>query len=572
VPARKKPVATTKTAPRARAATPKRAAKHAAVPKVPRFRLTYATMFDPPEALHLCYDRALGGLKAGFGREYPLLIGGKERRVAEKFQDTSPIDTSWVLGVFQKGTAKDASDAIAAARKAAPGWARTRWQERVRLLRKAASLISERGCEFAAIDSLEVGKNRMEALGDVEETADLINYYCGEMERHDGFVRPLLDDPLAGFTSKNTSVLRPYGVWVVISPFNFPVALAGGPAGAALLAGNTVVFKPATDTPWTGHYLARCFLDAGLPEGVFNFVTGPGSTCGQQLISSDDVDGITFTGSYDVGMRIVRAFAAGGRWPRPCIAEMGGKNAVIVSRNADLDDAAVGCMRSAFGLQGQKCSAASRIFIERPAYGGFVERLLALVKDIKVGDPTLRQNWMGPVVNLGAAKEYEGFCDELRAGGRILFGGTRLADGALAKGAFCAPTVAEAPDGHRLWKHEMFLPVTMVKAVESLDEAMRRANDVDYGLTAGFYGTRKEAEWFFEHAEAGVCYANRPQGATTGAWPGHQPFGGWKGSGSTGKSAGSFYYLPQFLREQGRTVVSRRGARREGGGTAFATE
>lgn len=572
MPARKKPVATKKPALRARGATPKRAATAAARKTSAGFRLTYATMFDPPEALHSCYDRALGGLKAGFGREYPLLIGGKERRVAEKFLDTSPIDTSWVLGVFQKGTAKDASDAIAAAKHAAPEWARTRWQERVRLLRKAASLISERGCEFAAIDSLEVGKNRMEALGDVEETADLITYYCNEMERHDGYVRPHLDDPLKGYTSRNVSVLRPYGVWVVISPFNFPVALAGGPAGAALIAGNTVVFKPATDTPWTGYFLARCFLDAGLPEGVFNFVTGPGSTCGQQLISSDDVDGITFTGSYDVGMRIIRTFAAGGRWPRPCIAEMGGKNPVIVSRNADLDDAAIGCLRSAFGLQGQKCSAASRIFVEKPAYDAFVERLLVLVKDIKVGDPTLRQNWMGPVINLGAAKEYEGFCDELRTGGRVLFGGKRLTDGALAKGAYCAPTVAEAPDGHRLWKHEMFLPVTMVKAVESLDEAVRRANDVDYGLTAGFYGTKKEAEWFFEHVEAGVCYANRPHGATTGAWPGHQPFGGWKGSGSTGKSAGSFYYLPQFLKEQSRTVVTRGGRKRDGGGTTFATE
>ena len=539
--------------------------------KAPGFRLTYATMYDPPEVLHTCYERQLAGVKARFGREYPLLIGGKERRAAEQFQDISPIDTSWVLGVFQKGTAKDAADALAAARKAAPGWARTRWQERVRLLRKAAALISERGCEFAAIDSLEVGKNRMEALGDVEETADLISYYCDQMERHEGFVRPTLDDPLKGYTSTNRSVLRPHGVWVVISPFNFPVALGGGPTGAALIAGNTVVFKPATDTPWTGYFLARCFLDAGLPEGVFNFVTGPGSTCGQQLISSDDVDGITFTGSYDVGMRIIRTFAAGGRWPRPCIAEMGGKNPVIVSRNADLDSAAIGCMRSAFGLQGQKCSAASRLFVEKPAYDGFVERLIALTREITVGDPTVRENWMGPVINLGAAKEYEDFCDELRQGGRILAGGRRLTDGALAQGAFCAPTIAEAPETHRLWKHEMFLPVTMVTPVRSLEEAMRRANDVDYGLTAGFYGTRKEAEWFFEHIEAGVCYANRPQGATTGAWPGHQPFGGWKGSGSTGKSAGSFYYLPQFLKEQSRTVVSRPGRRRNGGGTAFAT-
>lgn len=555
----------------------KRAAKRPtakrAAAKGSTFRLTYSTMFDPPEALHTCYDRALAGVQATLGREYPLLIGGKERLAQEKFEDTTPIDTSRVLGVFQKGTAQDAADAIAAAKAAAPAWGRTRWQERVRLLRKAAALVAERACTFAAIDSLEVGKNRMEALGDVQETSDLIAYSCDQMERNEGFVRPLADDPLTRYRSTNRSVLRPYGVWAVISPFNFPAALAGGPAGAALVAGNTVVFKPASDTPWTGYFLARCFLDAGLPEGVFNFVTGPGSTCGQQLISSDDVDGITFTGSYDVGMRIIRTFAAGGRWPRPCIAEMGGKNAVIVSRNADLDSAALGCMRSAFGLQGQKCSAASRILVEKPAYGAFVEKLLALVRGIQVGDPTVREHWMGPVINTGAAKEFEGYCDELRrGGGRVLTGGRRLTEGPLANGAFCAPTVAEAPEGHRLWKHEMFLPIVMVAPVDSLEDAMRRANDVAYGLTAGFYGTRKEAEWFFDHVEAGVCYANRPQGATTGAWPGHQPFGGWKGSGSTGKAAGSFYYLPQYLREQGRTVVTREpeGRKRNGRGTAFA--
>ncbi len=552
-----------------------RAGSRAAAPPVPAdhaFRLTYATMFDPPETLHTCYQRALAKVKGQLGREYPLLIGGRERFSAEKFRDTTPIDPGITLGVFQKGTAQDAADAVAAARKAFPLWARTPWQERIALLRRAAAIISARACEFAAIDSLEVGKNRMEAMGDVEETAELIRYACEQMERNRGFARPMKRDPLTGYVSTNRSVLVPHGVWVVISPFNFPVALAGGPAGAALVAGNTVVFKPASDTPWTGWFLARCLLDAGLPEGVFNFVTGPGSTCGQALITAPDVDGITFTGSYDVGMRIIRSFAAEGRWPRPCIAEMGGKNAVVVSRHADLDEAALGCMRSAFGLQGQKCSATSRIYVEGPVYAAFLERFLARIDDIKVGDPTVRANWMGPVINLGAAREFEGYCEELRqGGGRILAGGTRLTEGDLAKGAYCAPTVAEAPDDHRLWKHEMFLPIVMVQAVDSLEEAVRRANAVDYGLTAGFYGSKKEAEWFFEHVEAGVCYANRPQGATTGAWPGHQPFGGWKGSGSTGTAAGSLYYLQQYLKEQSRTLVARERKRSDGTGFAAGT-
>jgi 1-pyrroline-5-carboxylate dehydrogenase len=532
---------------------PKRA-KAAVKPRTGAFRLTYATMFDPPEELHRSYEKALAAVKASLGQRYPMFIGGKERFAAETFEDRSPIDYGWVLGHFQKGTAQDAKDAIAAARAAFPAWSALPWQKRVAYLRKAAALIEKRVYAFAASDSLEVGKNRMEALADVQETADLIAYYCDQVEKHDGFVTPLRNDPLKGYKAKNLSVLRPYGVWVVISPFNFPVALAGGPSGGALVAGNTVVFKPATDTPWTGYLLAKCFLDAGLPPGVFNFVTGPGSTVGQELMSNPDVDGITFTGSYDVGMRIYRTFA-GGASPRPCIAEMGGKNPVIISRKADLDRAAIGVYRSAFGLQGQKCSAASRIYVEKPVAEAFKRKLLALLERTQVGDPTKRENWLGPVINEGAAKDYEGFVGELRANGTILYGGTRLREGDLAKGAFCAPTLAEAPASHRLWKHEMFLPITMVMAVDSLEEAMRHANDVDYGLTAGFYGSKKEAQWFFDHIQAGVCYANRPQGATTGAWPGFQPFGGWKGSGSSGKSAGSLYYVQQFMREQSRTVV-----------------
>jgi 1-pyrroline-5-carboxylate dehydrogenase len=522
------------------------------------FHLTYATMFDPPEALHRSYERALAKVKTELGREYPLLIGGGKRYAAEKFEDRSPIDTDWVLGRFQKGTVDDAKAAIAAARAAAPAWAALPWQRRVRHLRAVAALINRRVFEFAAIDSLEVGKNRMESLGDVQETADLISYYCDEMERNRGYVIPMGRDPLKGYTASNTSLLRPYGVWIVISPWNFPVALSGGPSGAALLAGNTVVAKPASDTPWVGWFLATCFLDAGLPKGVYNFVTGPGGTLGEELITNPGVDGITFTGSYDVGMHIYRAFG-GGRHPRPCIAEMGGKNATIVSRHADLDEAALGCYRSAFGLQGQKCSATSRIFVERAVKDRFVAKLLALLERTNIGDPTVLANWLGPVANAAGARSYENYCAELRQAGTILFGGRRLTQGDLGKGYFCAPTLVDnVPESHRLWREEMFLPIVMVAAVESLEEGMRRANDVDYGLTAGFYGSPREAQWYFDRIESGTCYANRPQGATTGAWPGLQPFGGWKGSGSSGKSAGGRYYLPQFMREQSRTLIAKK--------------
>jgi 1-pyrroline-5-carboxylate dehydrogenase len=425
----------------------------------------------------------------------------------------------------------------------------------VALVRKAAALIEERVYDIAAVLALEVGKNRMEALGEAQETADLMYWYCDQMEANGGFVRDLPDDPLAGFTSRNRSVLKPYGAWVVIAPFNFPVALAGGPIGAALVAGNTVVFKVASTTAWSGWWLLEALRDAGFPDGVVNYVSGGGEEIGRALVTSPDVAGVTFTGSYDVGMQIVRTFAAG-RWPRPCIAEMGGKNAAIVSRHADLERAALGIMRSAFGLQGQKCSACSRVYAERAVAQELNERLVEATRKIAIGDPTRRENWMGPVIDRKAVERYGKCVENLGKHGEVAIGGRRLEEGPLARGFFVAPTVATAPHGYRLWREEKFIPLVLVGEVDSLDEGIARANESEYGLTAGFYGGEDEVARFHETIEAGVTYANRPQGATTGAWPGYQPFGGWKGSGSTGKSIGSYYYLPLYLREQSQTVVS----------------
>jgi NAD-dependent aldehyde dehydrogenases len=513
------------------------------------FKLTYATMFNPPEMLHQKFDAALSQLKANLGKEYAMIIDGKEVKSSEKIENRFPANTDIVLGVFQKGSAEDAHAALAAARRAFPGWSHTPWQERVALLRKAAAIMEERIYEIGAAMAMEVGKNRMEALGDVAETVALFRYACDRMEINNGFVAEMGKDPLVGFVSENTSVLRPYGVWLVISPFNFPGALSGGPAASALVAGNTVVLKPASDTPWTSRYIAECLRDAGLPNGVCNYVTGSGSVIGQALIDSPEVDGVTFTGSYDVGMKIFRDFG-NGRYIRPTILELGGKNPVIVSRHADVETAATGIVRSAFGLQGQKCSAASRIFAEAPIYDEVVARVVELTNALKMGDPTDRAITLGPVVNKSSYKDYQGFVSELQAAGKVLTGGKILSDGEFAKGYFCAPTVAELPLTHRLWKHEMFVPITTVAKVHSLDEAMKLANDVDYGLTSGFYGTEDEANWFFDKIEAGVNYSNRSQGATTGAWPGFQPFGGWKGSGSSGKNAGGLHYLQLYMHEQ----------------------
>lgn len=519
------------------------------------FKLTYATMFDPPEELQARFEEALALVKGRLGQEHGMFITGEDRFSAEKFKNRSPINKSVELGVFQKGTAQDAHEALAAARHAFPLWRGLEWRERVALMRKAADIIDQRIFEIGAVLALEVGKNRMEALGDAAEAADLIRYSCDQMEKNEGFVVEMNRDPLPGYTATNISVLRPYGVWTVISPFNFPAALTAGPAGAALVAGNTVVVKPASDTPWTARLLAEAFRDAGLPEGTLNYVTGPGSTVGMALTDSPEVDGITFTGSYEVGMRIYRAFTRG-VFPRPVILEMGGKNPAIVSRHADLERAALGIVRSAFGLQGQKCSACSRVFIEAPVYDELVARIVALTKELVVGDPTERHVDMGPVINQGALEDFERFTQELSRAGTFLTGGRVLTEGPYASGFFCPPTVvADVPLDHRLWKHEMFLPIAMLHKVSSVEEAMQLANDVHYGLTAGFYGSREEANRFFDRVQASVTYVNRPQGATTGSWPGYQPFGGWKASGSSGKNAGGHYYLPLYMHEQIQTII-----------------
>jgi len=517
-------------------------------------KVTYATLGIPNPKMHDEFDRALDRVKARLGKTHSMIIGGASVTTEETFADFSPINTDWLLGKFQKGTAGHAREAVATARKAFPNWSGKPWTDRIKVLRRAAGLMEKRIFELSALTSLEVGKSRLEAIGDIQESIDLIYFYCNQMEANQGYCREMARESAKISTR---SILRPHGVWVVISPFNFPAALSAGPSSAAMVAGNTVVLKPASDTPYTASEVVRCFLDAGLADGVLNFITGPGSTLGNSLIADPEVDGVTFTGSYEVGMRIFRSFAEG-RFPRPCIAEMGGKNPTIISRKADLDLAAMGVMRSAFGLQGQKCSACSRIYVEHPVKDAFLEKFVKLTQSITIGNPLKRDIWLGPVINRKAYEDYKTFCRELREAGLIVRGGEYLTEGDLGKGFFCAPTIVERlPLDHPLWKKEMFLPIATVAGVENLEEAMREANAGDYGLTAGFFSSSpKEIEWFLNNIQAGVTYVNRQGGATTGAWPGYQPFGGWKGSGSTGKAGGSFYYVPQYMREQSRTVVS----------------
>ncbi len=519
------------------------------------FKLTYSTMFDPPQEMHTRFEAALAEVRAGLGATHALHIDGKEVEGKRTYEKRCPIDGRLLLGHFALGEAQDVERAMAAATTAFPSWRATPHGERVRLVKRAAELIEERVYHIGAALALEVGKNRMESLGETQETADFFYGYAAELERNQAYDRPLPDDPLPGYRSRNRSVLKPHGVWGVIVPFNFPLALGGGPVAAALVTGNTVVMKGATDTPWAGRLLANCLRDAGFPAGAFNYVTGSGSVVGQALVNHPKLAGLTFTGSHEVGMHIYRTMA-GGPYPRPCITEMGGKNACIVTARADLERAVVGIVRSAYGMTGQKCSALSRVYVERSAADALLEKLLEAVQAIRVGDPCLRENWMGPVISESVAEKYDRYCARLRVdGGHIALGGARLNEGELAHGHFVAPTVAEAPPDHPLFREEMFQPVLMLARVADVREGVALANESSLGLTGGCYGSDDEVRYFLDHIEAGVVYGNRPQGATTGAWPYYQAFGGWKGSGSTGKAIGSYHYLPLYMREQSQTVV-----------------
>jgi 1-pyrroline-5-carboxylate dehydrogenase len=513
-----------------------------------QFKITYSTLGSPDPLLHDYYEEALQAARQTLGRTHRMYIDGQWVEAAATYSTYSPIDTSLHMGRFQDGTAADVERAVSAARKAFPAWRATPWEERVALLRQAAENISDRLFAIAAVDSLEVGKNRLEALGDVEETADFIRTYCDAMEEHHGFsVRQRAESR----HHRNTSVLKPYGVWAVISPFNFPIALSGGPTAAALVAGNTVVLKPAEDTPYGPTLLMECFAAAGLPGGVVNLVTGQKET-GRALVDHPGVDGITFTGSYRVGMEIFAKVAAGRR-PRPVITEMGGKNPAIVARSADLDLAAEGVARAAFGLSGQKCSACSRVYVHADIKDAFVEKLAAQARKVQVGDPTHQAHWMGPVINRRAYEAYKAHAAELRAHGTVVTGGETLDP----RGFYVAPTVVDGlPENHPLWKQELFLPIVLVTSFTDFDAAIAEANNVDFGLTAGCYSEDPaEVAHFLDTIEAGVIYVNRHTSATTGAWPGYQPFGGWKASSNTNKGAGGAYYLQQYMREQSQTVV-----------------
>ena len=516
-------------------------------------KITYATLSADDDEMHRRFDAGLAKVKAELGRTTPLYIGGKPRPTSDTSATTSPADTRVTVARVAAGTAEDVHDAVAAAKAAFPGWRRTPWQQRTEILARAAAIVRERRFELSAWLVLEMGKNRLEALGEVEELADLVDYYNDQMRANEGYLRPMAQ---LSASDSNTSVLRPYGVWAVIAPWNFPYALLGAPIAAALVTGNTVVAKPSSDTPLSGVLVAEIFQQAGLPPGALNLLTGSGRVVGNALIGNPDLEGVTFTGSYEVGFRdLYQKFSR--NFPRPCIVEMGGKNPAIVMDSADLDRAVTGVYRSAFGMNGHKCSACSRVYVHERVLGPFIEALVARTEQTRIGDPLDRKNFIGPLATKTSYTDYQRYVEQARAAGQIRTGGVVISDGSYAHGYFARPTVVTGlPRNHELIREELFVPILAVEPVKNLDEALGLANDTRFGLTAGlFSGKQAEIDQFLERIEAGVVYVNRAAGATTGAWPGVQPFGGWKASGSTGKNIGGLYTLPCYLREQSRTVV-----------------
>ncbi len=513
-------------------------------------RVTYTNIGADFAPLHDMLDSAIPAFEQELGRDWPNRIGGAADTSGTPFDLMSPLDRTLRLGRFVAADRRAVDRAVAAARKAAPGWAALSWRERVAALRQLAETLERRKYDLGIAALYEVGKSRLEAIGEAEEAIDLVRYYCAEMERNEGFDRPLAQAQAAEATR---SVLKPYGVFAVIAPFNFPVALSVGMTTGALLGGNTVVYKPAPETPLTGAMLTEVYAEAGLPEGVVNMLAG--EPAGPMLVEHPGVDGVVFTGSHAAGMDILRK-AAAGPFPRPVIAEMGGKNPAYVSRSADLDLAAEGVMRSAFGLQGQKCSACAVAYVHEAVHDAFLERLFARSRGLAVGDTRRREVTIGPVIDEAAGQRFDAAAREAVAAGRLVLGGQRLTGGVYDGGVFVQPTVAaDLPDDHPLVHEELFLPFLAVQRFSDLGEAIARGNAVRYGLTAGFYGADEaELQQFLSRCQAGVLYANRRSGATTGAWPGIQSFGGWKGSGSSGKGGLGPYYVPQFMREQSQTL------------------
>ena len=498
---------------------------------------------------HAYFEKAIDEVKKELGKKYPIIINGKEIYSDDCFTVSSPSDTRITVAEFPKASADDTKNAVSSAKNAFEKWHNTSYQKRAEIFRDCANVFSSRKFFLATIMTFENGKNRIESIGDVDETIDFMRFYALQLEKNEGFCK---------YTShpnpheKTQTIMKPYGVWGIIAPFNFPSAIAIGMTTGALITGNTAVLKPASDAPLSSFQFAK-ILYPKLPNGAINFVTGSGSIVGKTLIESSDVDGIAFTGSREVGMKGFQEFTKS--TSKPFISEMGGKNPVIVTKYADLEKASDGVMNAAFGFGGQKCSACSRVYVQNEIADKFISKLVEKTKNLKIGMPWQREVFLGPVINKEAKTKFENSVNMAKRDGEILTGGSVLTSSGLENGYFVEPTiVTKLSEEHKLVKEELFLPFLCIQRYEIFDDAIQLANQTEYGLTAGIFSNdKKQLDEFFSKIQAGVIYTNRSASATTAALVSSQPFVGWKNSGSTGKGAGGENYLQQFMRTQTQT-------------------
>jgi 1-pyrroline-5-carboxylate dehydrogenase len=506
---------------------------------LPPFRNERIRTFGDPEDCS-SLERGLADVRRMFGREYPLVIGGRRIHRPGSMPSRNPARPAEIVGDVVAGTPLDVADALDAATAAFSGWSRTPVEERADLLFRAAAAIRHERDFWNALMILEVGKPWIEADADTAEAIDFLEFYGREALRL-AEPRPLVPSP---YNEENRLRYLPLGVGAIIPPWNFALAIMAGMTSAALVTGNTVVLKPSPDAALVAAHFVDLLHELGLPPGVLNFVPGDARTVGETLVADRRTRFIAFTGSKAVGLRInaVAAMPAPGqRWIKRVIAEMGGKDAIIVAGDADLDAAVDGVVASAFGFSGQKCSACSRAIVDAAVYDRFVGSLAARTAALRVGDPIAPDVEVGPLINARAQERILDYLETGRGEGRLVAGGEAIP----GEGYFIEPTVfAEVAPGARIAQEEIFGPVLAVIRAGGFDEALAIANGSEFGLTGSVYTrdpariARAEEEFF-----VGNLYVNRK---CTGALVGVHPFGGFNLSGTDSK-AGGYDYLPLFM-------------------------
>lgn len=494
---------------------------------------------------------ALETVRGRLGESYAMIVDGEELTLDDTFDSVNPANPSQVIGTFANGDASHADRAIAAAhRYFHESWRASEPADRARILVETARLMRERKFELAALMVYEVSKNWVEADADVAEAIDFAEYYARQMLR-------LSNPPEMGEYpgERNEMFYVPMGVTAVIPPWNFPLAIMSGMTMAALVTGNTVVLKPAEQSPTIAAWFVEIIREAGLPAEALQFVTGPGEVVGARMVEHPLTRIVAFTGSKQVGTHIYAEAAKvreGQKWLKRMVLEMGGKDALVVDETADVDDAAAAIVASAFGFQGQKCSACSRAILVDDVYDAVLEKVVERASKLTIGAPDDPSNYMGAVIDTDALEKIRRYIDIGTGEGRLLLGG-EAADGADGSGYFVKPTVVADVDPHaRLAQEEVFGPVLAVIRARDYDDALRIANDTEFGLTGGVFSNREER---LERAErefqVGNLYLNRK---ITGALVGVQPFGGFNMSGTDSKAGGPDYLL-LFL--QAKSVAQR---------------